>query len=1644
MNTRTFACAVCLVLINLAPMQSLAADAPDQGAPAANTNSAPESLPPKPAPPAPISAVPAPAAATNAAPEAPGIRFDFAGMPYTEAIQRFCQMAGKPLIADTAVEGTLTFSDPKPYTYGEALDVLNLILTTKSVMLVEDDRYLRLVPFKALPQMPLRLFHGLENVGDVRPGELVTVVLDLNNLDAGELSQPISAMLSSAGSVASLSRGRGLIITDRLANIQRVQQLLTQVDTVSPVQRQVKTFALRNVSGTLMSDLLNRTFGIATAPKRTVFNEQRKAYEVLPPDPTDYVTAVFAEASNTLVLFGPSERITMASDLIARFESDAGAAASEIKVFYPQMPVEELAEMVRQAVPGVAGRGERGHDSDIRAKVITDRTSNRLIVTAPAIGQLDAITALIHRLDPSTQETATEKAPDRSPPQRELRVLDLKSGSAQALAPMLREALTDLARDTTGPDAMGQVRIQAAPSGNRLLLTGTPGALDDVLRLVEQLDTVSAPAEVTRVFKLRQANANRVAGLIMGAMGGYEWRRRGGGGAVLAAADERSNSLIVAAPEGQMKMIEQVIEQLEAVGAAGGRQLKILELAHNSAATLASTLARLFAPQLNSPDPAQRVALTPAPNDRALVLEADETMMPRLEEAVKTLDTPATSGGAELRVVDVKSGSAWVLSQMLRDVLVEMGRDRAGSGPLARVQVQGSPVGNRLLLAGPSEGLDRVEELIEQLDSVTAAQPTRVFKLEHADARQVANMVLSTLGGYESRRRGGGTGYVTAAAEERSNCVVVSAPDSQLELVEDIINRLDEAGRAGGRQLEILPVEHNSAASIAAMVTQMFYPQMRASDPATRIALTAAPDDRALVVEAGEAMMERLRETVLALDVEPARGIIEVRTYALPEGRSLELADALNRVFTDPTESRRRWDSSAPPAPPAPRFEIDGSSELLIVAATPDQFERIERVLDDLRAAAAVASQIRTFRLEHADPTQVVDVLQSMLLGEASQRWRGSRGWRGGTGSGEVRVAAAPALNAVVVQGSPEKLALATQLIRTLDAPRSEETSGIQTVRLEKAQPEAVATAVMQTLTAQSPPNTPPRVSVTAVPGGRSLLLSGPEAEVRQVATLIRELDQDSPSDRPETRVFRLENGNARELSRVLTQLLEGLSRARPRFASRFQRDTFTIAADERTNSLLVSGSADDFKLVEQLLATLDQAPQHSDRQVQFYWLKNAQAFDVALKAEALFAERPRAERPLIEPDSFSNTLTVVAKPADLLEIEGVILKLDEAARDTSLQVRMIPLAETPVERMATMLTNLYSQLNQGQIRLVDRLPTPPPRPAVSPDAATNTPAATPTPTPATSLEPAPADARPEVTIAVDRAANALIVSGPAFELDHISSLVYQLSSSFTSPEFEIRQFRLKEADPVVVARVLNELFKPAPAPAQGQASPLSSARPQRGPTERRDTDGQGGARPDGQARTQGQTQVATPKVAVVAESRTHSVIVRARPADFPLLESIIQQLDEGGLTSELAHRLVPLENVTPERVLPLLRQMLTQLDSARPGEPAAIAGDPRSRGIFLVGRESVLDRIEALIHELDTSSEFAEVELRTIDLKHAQAAPLAALLKSVLRPDAAAELSAEARQLQEQVSRLKLLDDQGQPIGLDLTQPIKIVADPA
>ena len=97
------------------------------------------------------------------------------------------------------------------------------------------------------------------------------------------------------------------------------------------------------------------------------------------------------------MLFGPTERIELAEELINKFEQKGGSG--DVRIYQPQtVKADELANMIRQAIPGVAGPNESGSAAATKARLIADTAQNRLIVAAPLPGQAEQIEQLVSRI----------------------------------------------------------------------------------------------------------------------------------------------------------------------------------------------------------------------------------------------------------------------------------------------------------------------------------------------------------------------------------------------------------------------------------------------------------------------------------------------------------------------------------------------------------------------------------------------------------------------------------------------------------------------------------------------------------------------------------------------------------------------------------------------------------------------------------------------------------------------------------------------------------------------------------------------------------------------------------------------------------------------------------------------------------------------------------------------------------------------------------------------------------------------------------------------------------------------------------------------------------------------------------------------
>lgn len=116
-----------------------------------------------------------------------------------------------------------------------------------------------------------------------------------------------------------------------------------------------------------------------------------------------------------------------------------------------------------------------------------------------------------------------------------------------------------------------------------------------------------------------------------------------------------------------------------------------------------------------------------------------------------------------------------------------------------------------------------------------------------------------------------------------------------------------------------------------------------------------------------------------------------------------------------------------------------------------------------------------------------------------------------------------------------------------------------------------------------------PGIVVQTVPGQSVLSVRGTEKQLAEVESLLAQIDRAPEQGSPVfQRAYQLSNAKASDLARVLQEALQarqtqaqGQGQAQPRQA--------TVVADERTNTLIVTGTQEDLALVEGLIPRLDQ-----------------------------------------------------------------------------------------------------------------------------------------------------------------------------------------------------------------------------------------------------------------------------------------------------------------------------------------------------------------------------------------------------------------------------------------------------------------------
>ncbi len=934
----------------------------------------------------------------------------------------------------------------------------------------------------------------------------------------------------------------------------------------------------------------------------------------------------------------------------------------------------------------------------------------------------------------------------------ELDVYQLTNARATQLAPVLTNLLRQAFRRPGRPRPSDQVVVLPDARSNSLLIGAAPERMDEVHEIIEKLDSQPLIGPVTfQTFALKNITASEASELLQEMMRRLQQQRGVPGEAITIIPDDRTNTLIVTAPEADLKQLGAMIDLIDVEPEFGTAKLVYIPLMNADADSLETVLTEMIAqrmagrrgralseqirrlqmrtkdgrelPTLDLEKPIKVMAET---GTNAVLIGSTERNLEAMEEIVKLLDAVPISQAVVVRIFPLKDADASDLAQMLQDIFTQGKQLSAGPGGRQRgrtTPVPDSLVGeamvyniglaadtrtNTLIVSGREEQVLLAQEMVDHLDKPGLASrwPVRLFKLEHADAQRLSTMIQRLMDQrLQSLQRLGTTTLererVVVEADIRSNSLIVLAKDDNYEEIIELATKLDTTKDVAG-DIRLIQLDKTQANVIAPKVEQLWERRQRLIQQGGGVRDTPVivTDERSnsLIVASSQEDFEAIQTLVKTLEEAPLSPIADIRIIKLENTDASVLSPTLRQLFQERMQMRQ-----TPGARPLPSDRVaifpDPVINALLVASSPENYDTIVELVAKLDMEMPLEGVIKFFVLEHADATRVSQMIERMF--RTGLYKPGSVGQETAIAKARDKLVVEPDMrsNSIIVSASKENYAIIEKLIAEVDV-------------------------------------------------------------------------KDAPFLEGNVQLFKVKHGDAVKLSNMLEEVLQKMQTFRQRVGPELP---VTVLADEGSNTLIVSGSRDVLTQTESLLKKLDVPSEEPTRDLKPYSLIHASAVKVADILEDLFQERRRGGRttegtlPFVRADETANVLIVAASQEDHKVVKGLLEHIDVKS-EAAQRMRIFPLEKAQAEDLQSVIEELYQQQRAPGAR-------------------------------------GGRGAGPGISLSVDPQTNSLIVWAAPSEMEDIADLVEKLDTTNPRDETRIQIFRLKQADAEDLARVLTDIL---------------------------------------------------------------------------------------------------------------------------------------------------------------------------------------------------------------------------------------------
>ena len=292
-------------------------------------------------------------------------------------IETVAEITGKNFIVDPRVKAKVTVISARPMDQDEIYDVFLSVLQVHGFATVQVGNIV-----KILPDVNAKQGAGNVATSTVKGDELVTRVIEVENVPAAQLVPILRPLVPQQGHLAAYPESNMLVISDRGANIARIEKIIKKID--QPDSQEIEVIHLEHASATEVVQILNslrQAGGQAT---------QGPGAPTLAAD----------ERTNSILISGDNAAKVRVRGLIAHLDTPIEGTGNTQVIYLHYAVAEEIAPIL-QGVSDFEFEQEDGGNANAGREEINiqaDSTNNALIITAPP-AQFASLRKVISKLD---------------------------------------------------------------------------------------------------------------------------------------------------------------------------------------------------------------------------------------------------------------------------------------------------------------------------------------------------------------------------------------------------------------------------------------------------------------------------------------------------------------------------------------------------------------------------------------------------------------------------------------------------------------------------------------------------------------------------------------------------------------------------------------------------------------------------------------------------------------------------------------------------------------------------------------------------------------------------------------------------------------------------------------------------------------------------------------------------------------------------------------------------------------------------------------------------------------------------------------------------------------------------------------------